>query len=265
MNVDANELLQLAVATARETADLLLASVNTELKIDTKTSATDLVTEIDRAAEKIIVERITKARPQDAILGEEGADRPGTSGVQWIIDPIDGTTNFVYGHPGFAVSIAAEFNGMPLIGVVHDPMHNEVFSAVRGQGAFCNGNPIAVRSTTTLETSLIATGFGYSSDRRRAQAGVMANLSGSIRDYRRMGAASVDLCSVACGRVDAYFERGLQKWDYAAGALIASEAGALLGDLNGGDCSSYYCIAATPAVFNELCQALIDAGAHDVP
>lgn len=265
MNFAASELLQLAIVTANETAELLLASLQKELQIDTKSSASDLVTQVDRAAEKIIVERILAARPNDAILGEEGADRSGTSGVQWIIDPIDGTTNFVYGHPGFAVSIAAEFDGEPLLGVVHDPMHNEVFTAVSGEGAFCNGRAIAVRPTQELSQALVATGFGYSEERRRAQAEVMANLAGSIRDYRRMGAASVDLCSVAYGRVDAYFERGLQKWDFAAGALVAREAGAQLGDLSGGVYSSEYCIAATPAVFHALCQALIDAGANEVP
>jgi myo-inositol-1(or 4)-monophosphatase len=181
--------------------------------------------------------------------------------VRWIVDPIDGTTNYLYGHAGFAISIAAEIDGEMAIGVVHDPLHAEVFTAIRGEGAFRNGLPIHASDETKLSHALVATGFSYEPDRRRRQAAVLGKIIGSVRDIRRMGAASVDLCSVACGRVDAYYERGLQPWDHAAGALIATEAGALVGNLAGGAPEFEFCLAAPPALFNGLRSLLVDADA----
>jgi len=189
--------------------------------------------------------------------------------VRWIIDPIDGTTNYVYGHPGFAVSIAADWTDPatgrpePLVGVVADPLHAEVFTAVAGGGAFRNGEPIRCSATTELRQALVATGFSYEADRRARQAGVLAHLLPAVRDIRRMGAASVDLCSVACGRVDAYYERGLKAWDFAAGALVAVEAGAIVADLDGGGPSEAFTLAATPAIHRPLAELLAGAGAAD--
>ena len=257
-------LLTLAVDIAgRAAAGQLDGLTRARTSVDTKTTGTDMVTEMDRATERLIVDSILAARPTDGILGEEGTDRPGTSGTRWIVDPIDGTTNYLYGHPGFSVSIAVEVDGLVSVGVVHDPLHDEVFTAIRGRGAHRNGRPISVSTEERLAHALIATGFSYEPDRRRRQATVLTELLPRVRDIRRMGAASVDLCSVACGRVDAYYERGLQPWDHAAGALIAREAGAIVGDLDGGEPRFEFCLAAPPALFEQLRPLLVEFGAGD--
>lgn len=256
--VELDDLLALAVGLAERTSDLLLDGLaRDDLAVATKSSATDLVTEVDRAAEALIVDGLRRSRPHDAIVGEEGADEEGTSGVRWVIDPIDGTTNFVYGHPGFSVSIAAEVDGEPAVGVVAVPLHQDVFTAVRGGGAHRNGVAIRPAGTVELSQALVATGFSYDPGRRQRQARVVEGLIGDIRDVRRVGAASVDLCSVACGRVDAYYERGLAPWDWAAGALIAAEAGARVGDVGGGDGHPDLLLAAPAALWDPLAERLL--------
>ena len=264
-------LVLLATRLGRDAAALLVDGLTrVRASVETKSTSTDLVTEMDRASEQLLVTGILKARPEDGILGEEGTDRTGTSGRRWVIDPLDGTTNYVYGHPGFAVSIAVEQLGagptdpagrIPLVGVVVDPLHGDVFHATRGGGAFRNGEPITCSEPPDLARTLVATGFGYDADRRRRQARALAEVLPAVRDIRRMGAAAVDLCSVACGRVDAYFERGLAPWDLAAGSLIAAEAGAVVGDLVGGPPSGDFTLAAPPAVFAALRDLLAGAGA----
>lgn len=199
-----------------------------DLGVDTKSSQTDLVTEFDRWAERTIVEAITAARPDDGFIGEEGAAVPGTTGVVWLIDPIDGTTNFVYDLPGSSVSVAARADGVDVAGAVHDLVRDERFRAARGGGATLDGRPIHASAKEDLATALVATGFSYDADRRRAQAEALVDILPAVRDIRRFGGAAVDLCSLACGRVDAYYERGLNEWDFAAGALIAEEAGAIV-------------------------------------
>jgi myo-inositol-1(or 4)-monophosphatase len=222
---DHRELLDLARDLAASAAGVQLDRLGqVRADVDTKSSATDMVTEVDRECERLIVDGILAVRPRDGILGEEGADVAGTSGYRWVIDPIDGTTNYLYGHAGFAASIAVELDGRAIAGVVHDPLHGDVFEAVRGGGAVRNGRAISVSSVADPSVALVATGFGYGAARRRAQGEVVGRLIGNIRDIRRMGAAAVDLCSVGCGRVDAFYERGLNRWDLAAGALIAEEA-----------------------------------------
>lgn len=255
-------LVDLARGVAADAAQILVDGLGRlRTSVVAKSSATDVATEMDRAAEALIADRLLRARPADGVQGEEGTARRGTSGVEWVIDPIDGTTNYVYGHPGFAVSVAAVIDGVAVVGVVHDPLHHEVFTAVRGGGATRNDVPVAVSSETRLAHALVGTGFSYEAERRRRQAEVLTRVLPQVRDIRRMGAASVDLCSVACGRLDAYYERGLQPWDHAAGALVALEAGARVGDLHGGAVSHDFCLAATPAVFDELRELLLDAGA----
>lgn len=231
-----------------------------DLGVETKSTATDLVTAFDRWSEETIVAHITAARPDDGFIGEEGAAVAGTTGVVWLIDPIDGTTNFVYDLPGSSVSVGASVDGSPAVGVVHDLVRHERFRATRGGGATLDGEAIEVSGKRELATALLATGFAYDPDRRRAQATALVHVLPAVRDIRRMGGAAVDLCSLACGRVDGYYERGLSPWDSAAGALIASEAGAVFDDRTdaGGALAG-----ATPAIATEFFALLGDAGVHD--
>nr|WP_283250894.1 inositol monophosphatase family protein [Rhabdothermincola salaria] len=252
----------MALTAAAEAATVLSEGVGrVRTSVATKSTSTDMVTEMDREAERLIERRLLGARPDDAMRGEEGTSRTGTSGVEWIVDPLDGTTNYLYGHAGFAVSIAARFDGRVVAGVVHDPLHGDVFSARVDHGAFRNGERIAVSGAHDLAHALVATGFSYDPERRERQARVLTSVLPAVRDIRRMGAAAVDLCSVACGRVDAFYERGLQPWDHAAGALVAAEAGALVGDLEGGPPSGEFCLAAGPGLFEPLASLLRRAGA----
>jgi fructose-1,6-bisphosphatase/inositol monophosphatase family enzyme len=259
-----DELLAIATRVAAEAAALLLDGLDRpRTDVGTKTSSTDMVTEVDRASEQLIVTALRSARPDDALLGEEGTASAGTTGVRWVIDPLDGTTNYLYGMPGFAVSIAAEVDGTAAVGVVHDPLHGDVFTAVRGRGARRNGEVVHVRRTGALRDALVATGFAYDPERRRRQAAVLTQVLPQVRDIRRAGAAAVDLCSVACGRVDAYYERGLGPWDFAAGVLVAAEAGAVVGDLEGGPPSGEFVLAAPFGLFAPLQSLLAASGAAD--
>jgi myo-inositol-1(or 4)-monophosphatase len=196
----------------------------------TKSSRTDVVTEIDTWAEEQVVARIEALRPDDGFLGEEGTNRPSSTGITWVIDPIDGTTNLLYDLPGYSVSIAAAIDSNSHAGAVYDPIRHELFSAALGEGATRNGAPIAPTAATDLSTSLVGTGFSYQSDDRGPQARALEVILPAVRDIRRNGGAALDFCAVACGRLDAYFERGLSPWDSAAGSLIASEAGASVWD-----------------------------------
>jgi myo-inositol-1(or 4)-monophosphatase len=256
-----DQLLALATDLAQRAAALQLERLaNAREDVATKSSATDMVTSVDREIERLIVDGIRAARPDDGILGEEGADIESSSGYRWLIDPIDGTTNYLYGHPGFAVSIACEHDGETIVGVVNDPIHRDLFVATRGGGATRNGAPIRCSDETDLSKALVATGFAYDPDRRREQGEVIARIIGEIRDIRRMGAAAVDLCSVACGRVDAYYERGLNPWDLAAGELIAGEAGAEISAIEGGPARPGSVLAAPPALAEQMRNVLARAG-----
>jgi myo-inositol-1(or 4)-monophosphatase len=257
------DLADLAETAAVAAAELLGGALGSNrASIDTKSTATDLVTEMDRAAEQLIVGRLLDARPEDGVLGEEGADHPGRSGVRWIIDPLDGTTNYVYRHPGVSVSIAAELGGTVVAGVVVDVFTGDRFRAARGSGATRNGEAIQVSTETEIARALVATGFGYRTDQRRHQGRVVGRILAHIRDIRRMGSAALDLCSVACGRVDAYYELSLSPWDFAAGALIAAEAGAAVVDLDGAPPTSAPLLAANPALASALRSLLLAAGAR---
>ena len=228
---------------------------------DTKSSATDMVTEFDRASETLIVGGILAARPHDGIVGEEGTDTEGTSGVHWLIDPVDGTTNFLYGLPGYAVSIAACSEHRTEVGVVYVPTTDELFTATAGGGAHLNGSPIRCSTTTDLSHALVASGFSYLAARRAVQARRVAELLPQVRDLRRFGAAAPDLCYLAAGRVDVYFEEFLGPWDLAAGELIAREAGCVTGALDGGAARPASVIAANPALFERARELIagIDA------
>jgi myo-inositol-1(or 4)-monophosphatase len=258
-----HELLALARRLAEEAAQLLVDGLARAEVLGTKSTATDLVTTMDRASERLIVEGIRAARPDDAIVGEEGTADVGTSGARWIVDPLDGTTNYVYAFPAYAVSIAVELDGVVVAGVVVDPSHGETFAATRGGGATRNGAPIRVSDPASLAHALVGTGFSYSPARREKQGAVVARVLPRVRDIRRTGAAALDLCWVACGRLDAFYEKGLQRWDLEAGALIAAEAGARVGDLDGGPASSAFTLASAPSAFDELRRLLSESGAAD--
>lgn len=225
----------------------------------TKSSSTDVVTEYDRAAEAHIVGELRRHRPDDAIVGEEGTDDDGTSGYAWFIDPIDGTTNFVYDQPSWSCSVAVAHRGQMVAGAVFVPPLDELFSAAAGAGATRNGEPIRVSATTDLPLALVGTGFSYDPATRRRQATVVAGLIDQVRDIRRLGSAAVDLCMVACGRLDVYFERHLNSWDAAAGELIAREAGAITSDFRGGPARPAELLATTPALHTSTIALLRDA------
>lgn len=233
----------------------------------TKSSINDVVTAADREAERLLTLGLRELRPEDGILGEEGASVDGTTGITWVVDPIDGTVNYLYDLPAYAVSVAATVadggtgtmadGRRAVAGAVHLPVTDQLFVAWEGGGARLNGQTLGPAGLegpreTPLATALVATGFGYTVERRTEQAEVVRRLIPRVRDIRRMGSAATDLCLVAAGRVDAYYERGLQPWDYAAGALIAREAGALVlgrGDLPAGE---PMLIAAAPGLAGEL-------------
>jgi myo-inositol-1(or 4)-monophosphatase len=216
-----------------------------------------MVTEFDRASERLIVERLAAARPDDAIVGEEGTATHGTTGVHWLIDPIDGTTNFLYDLPGYAVSIAAADADGALVGAVYIPALDELFAARRGGGATLDGVPISCGQLSLASSALVGTGFSYLPERRTAQAERVARLIPHVRDIRRLGAASVDLCFVAAGRLDAYFEEHLGPWDLAAGELIAREAGCRTGDFSSGPARPEQVLVANPTLFPALSELII--------
>jgi myo-inositol-1(or 4)-monophosphatase len=330
---DRADLLAIAVAAALEAGDLLASQEGRVAVAATKSSPTDVVTEMDGRAEELIRARILAARPNDAILGEEGGQVEGAANppARWVVDPLDGTVNYLYGLHDWAVSIAAEVAGEIVAGVVYVPMRGELFTAVRGEGAWLESShgsdapargegdslesvaaaqasvdsavvsgavvsgavvsgtvpdalghapdfPVDAPASASesdipeisifgrvrlrcgpgvpLDQALVATGFGYTAQRRTVQGEVVAALLPLIRDIRRNGAASVDLCAVAANRVDAYYERGLNYWDYAAGALVAAEAGAVVGDTRGGPPSTSMTVVAGAALFGPLRDAL---------
>ena len=278
-----SELLELAVAVAVQAGRMLATGrpPGRPQVVGTKSSPTDVVTEMDRVSERLIIDRIGEARPGDAFLSEErGAVRPATPSagrvqaggavVRWIIDPIDGTVNYLYGLPDWAVSIAAELSGRVVAGVVYVPPRGELFTAVLGGGAWLqrqsaegspsgsqSARPVRCASGVALSEALVATGFGYEVARRVVQGEVVAGLLPRVRDIRRGGSAAVDLCSVAAGRVDAYYERGINYWDRAAGGLIATEAGAQVAGLRGEPAGPDLTMAAGPGLFAELHDLLV--------
>lgn len=228
--------------------------------LQTKSSATDMVSEMDRGAETLLVEGILGAFPNDGILGEEGTDRTGSSGWRWVIDPLDGTTNYLYGHPFWSVSVGVEYDAMPVIGAVDIPTLHETFCASTGQGTTRNGDPVRVSDVTTNAYALVATGFGYSSERRDWQGRILSSVISQVRDLRRGGSAAIDLSFVACGRVDAYFERGLNPWDMCAGIVLVREAGGFITDLSGhGEPTAEFMVAAGRPLHGELRTLLADA------
>jgi myo-inositol-1(or 4)-monophosphatase len=272
---DPAELLDVAVDTARAAADLVAAR-RTEGRADvvaTKSTETDVVTAADREAERLIADRLRLARPQDSMLGEETGARAGDPGsvggdgsaVRWLVDPIDGTVNYVYRLGYYAVSIAAEVDGEVVAGVVRNAASGDEWTATRGGGAWRDGRRLRGPAVTDLRGALVATGFGYDSARRAHQARVLADLLPEIRDIRRFGAASLDLCHAAEGLVDAFYEKGLNGWDHAAGGLIAAEAGLIVSGLRGAAPGAAMVLAAPPAIHAFLHDRLVELDADGGP
>ncbi|MEP7046020.1 MAG: inositol monophosphatase family protein [Ilumatobacteraceae bacterium] len=254
------ELCELASRLAVAAGDLVFEGRKNGLtSISTKSSDTDVVTEFDRASEVLIVDGLRAERPDDAVVGEEGTDDAGRSGIRWLIDPIDGTTNYQYDLPGYAVSIAALTEDQSLAGAVYIPSSRELFTAVAGGGALLDGKPIHCSTTSSLQQALVATGFSYQIERRREQAARMVEIIPRIRDIRRLGAAAPDLCHLAAGRLDVYFEQWLGPWDWAAGELIAREAGCRTGRFDGSPVGQGQVLAANPALFEQMVELLAGA------
>ncbi len=268
MPVELTELRDIALEVVNGAADMALAMRTEAIQdVSTKSTRTDVVTAADRAVERYVIDSLRRRRPGDAILGEElGESVPaGANGVRWILDPIDGTVNYLYGIPLYGVSLAAELDGTVVAGVVRNAASEELWSAVRGGGAFRAGRRLRGSEATELSQSLIGTGFAYDARRRAHQARVVAGLLPEVRDIRRLGAASVDLCFAAEGRLDGYFEKGLNVWDHAAGGLIAAEAGLTVSGLSGAPAGPNLVIAAPAGIFQPLHDALLALDAAGGP
>jgi len=257
------DLLGLACMAAVAAGGLLVRSGGRATVVATKSSPTDVVTEADRAAEALIRELIEEHRPGDRILGEEGGETGSPGAIRWIVDPLDGTVNYLYGLPDWAVSIAAEVDGTVVAGAVFVPRRDELFSAQLGGGAWLSSGGLdsddaassarlSCNTGVPLDRALVATGFGYEAGRRLVQAEVLRTVLPGVRDIRRGGSAAVDLCSVASGTVDAYYERGVNLWDIAAGSLIAAEAGAVVTGMHGRPPGPSMTIAAAQPLLGEL-------------
>lgn len=255
-----DELLMRAILSALAAGDMLVNERAGDLEVDSKGAPTDIVTVMDRRSEELLADHLLSGRESDGIVGEEGASVEGTSGVRWIVDPIDGTVNYMYRLPEWAVSIAAELDGEVVAGVVHAPALGETFVAGKGKGAALHKQGVqrklVVNQAPSMDRALVATGFGYDVGRRTKQAEVVSQVIPRVRDIRRAGAASVDVCSLAAGRVDAYYERGLKPWDHSAAGLIASEAGATIGGLNGEPAGENFYLAAPEPLFSDLSELL---------
>ncbi|HEU5034128.1 MAG TPA: inositol monophosphatase family protein [Mycobacteriales bacterium] len=263
MTPDPVELLSIASDLARS-AGQLLRRRPADLGVDAKSTPTDAVTVMDKAAEDLILSELTRTRPEDGVVGEEGTDRPGRSGVTWVIDPLDGTVNYLYGIPHYAVSVAAEVEGAAVAGAVYDVARGQLYTASIGAGARCDGVPLRCTSQADPAFALVGTGFAYAARTRAAQAQVLRSVLPEVRDIRRAGSAALDLCAVAAGQLDGFFEAGMNHWDWAAGALIATEAGARAGGVGGRPPGTWTTLVANPVLFDRLDELLRAAGADRV-
>jgi len=256
----AEALRDLALETAREAAALVTRLRRAGVEVaGTKSSPIDIVTEADRACERLVHERLLGARPGDGMVGEEGSDDRGSTGVVWIVDPIDGTVNYLYGLPHYAVSIAAEVDGEVVAGVVLAPVLGLEYVATAGGGATCNGAPIHCRPVPALSERLIGTGFNYEQPARARQAGYVAQLLPRIRDIRRLGSAALDICGVASGTLDGYVEEGAHIWDHAAAGLIVAEAGGTL-EVTRAPGGKRLLVCAPDEGFAEFREVVVDSG-----
>jgi myo-inositol-1(or 4)-monophosphatase len=271
MTDDPQALLAVAEEAARRAGDLVRDSGPGRIAVAaTKSSPTDVVTAADRATEDLLRSILAKERPDDGVLGEEEGWMPGASGLTWVVDPIDGTVNYLYGIPAFAVSVAV-VSGRPdvvggwetVAGCVYDVPRGEAFTAARGRGAWLDGHPLpsSPRPVPSMDQALVATGFGYRAERRRSQARVLLDLLPRVRDVRRVGCSALDLCGVAAGRYDAYYERGLHAWDFAAALLVATETGVTVTGGAGRPASEDLLVAARAPLAETLAAELVALGA----
>ncbi|GLZ34096.1 inositol monophosphatase [Lentzea sp. NBRC 105346] len=259
--MDPRTLVDTAVAIGKEAAELVQRVRRTAVTdVDTKSTATDVVTAADRASEQLVRSRLATLRPGEHVLGEEEGGEV-VSGLTWVVDPIDGTVNYLYGFPFYAISIAAQLDGESIAGAVIEPVTGRVWTAARGHGAFLDGRRLRASGASELSLSLLGYGFSYRPERRQRQADALAAMSTRVRDIRRAGAASLDLCAVAAGWLDAYAEHNLGRWDWAAGALIAAEAGAVV-KLPGQapELGADATFAAAPGIAGDLFDALVESG-----
>jgi myo-inositol-1(or 4)-monophosphatase len=258
VTADPAELLALALDLATSAAAVLRDRPD-DLGATSKSTPTDVVTVMDKAAERVILDGLAAARPDDAIVSEESPAHHGDTGVQWLVDPLDGTVNYFYGIPHYSVSIAAQVDHHLVAGVVYDVERAVAYTATAGGGAFRDGERTHCSSQTDLGLSLVGTGFNYDVEMRREQARAVGQILPAVRDIRRAGSAALDLCAVACGQLDAFYESGMHSWDWAAGALIAREAGARVGGLRGRAPGHWTTLAANPALFDLLHTLLAEA------
>ena len=255
-----DDLRALSERVARAAGALLLDRLPGVRTVESKSTPTDLVSEVDRASEALIVGTLRRERPADGIVGEEGTYDPGTSGLRWVVDPLDGTVNYLYRAAAFAVSVGVEDGAGPLAGTVYDPTRDEAFTAARGAGATLNGEPLRANAVADLAHALVATGFSYAAADRAWQARVLTAVLPEVRDIRRGGSAALDICAVAAGRVDAYYELGPAPWDRCAGLAVAAEADAFARVGRTPDGRELTVVAA-PGIADALVDLLTDAGA----
>jgi len=266
--LEKHECLRLAWGVADAAGAFLRDERPGELEVFSKSTPTDVVTAMDRASEEMIFRRILETRPDDGIIGEEGSSRSGSSGVTWIIDPLDGTVNYLFGIPTWGVSVGVHVEGIGDVGVIATPDLCESYVGVRGHGAWRIRGDVAERisgrPTSSLDQALVSTGFGYAPDRRLSQVSVLEGLIAHIRDIRRTGCATIDFTWLASGRIDAYYERGIHPWDYAAGLVIVEEAGARTWTTSSPD-SGTTVVCAMPAIFDDLVARLLALGVERGP
>jgi myo-inositol-1(or 4)-monophosphatase len=259
--VNLRSLLDLSMRAAREASELLLDRWHGPARgVDTKSSPTDVVSDADRESERLLIEIIRGERPDDGVIAEETGAEESRSGVTWILDPLDGTVNYLWHIPAWCVSIAVADEHETLVGAVYDPNRDEMFTATKGDGARLNGVPVRVSPRTELETALVGTGFSYVREARELQARRLVRVLPRVRDIRRAGSAALDLSWVACGRLDGLFEAPMETWDKAAGALLVEEAGGVVSELEGPLTLSSGLIAAGPDLHDDLRALVLEGG-----
>lgn len=263
--IDLAELELLAIGAAKAAGALIVDERPDDLGVSAKSSPTDAVTVMDQRSQDLLVHYFADRRPLDGVYGEEEGGKRSRSGITWVVDPIDGTVNYLYGNPAYAVSVAAvrgdpatRGSWTPIAGAVYNPVSGELFHAHEGGGARLtvgvSSRPLSVRHPEHLGMALVGTGFGYAAERREAEAAALVEILPRIRDIRREGSAALDLCRVACGRLDAHYEVGLHVWDMAAGLLVAREAGAVAGGLVDEHPSHDLAWVSAPSVAQDLAE-----------